>query len=41
MKNFAERNREWFITYHKEAVTTNDIELARDLYEQRIKDLGE
>lgn len=32
-----DRNREWYTTYHKEAATTDDIKLCRELYEERIK----
>ena len=38
MKN---NDREWYTTYHKEAATTDDIKLCRELYEERIKRLEE
>lgn len=36
-----DNNREWYTTYHREAATTDDIKLCRELYEERIKTLEE
>lgn len=37
--DFRENTRLWHLTYHREAAETDEIELARALYEQRIREL--
>ena len=41
MNTFQENSRTWYLIAHREAATTEDLSLARALYEQRIKELEE